>query len=441
MPTRRAFLKASAVSLVSFGLGGLQPAFLGRAALAAPVASSSARRKVLVALFQRGAMDGLSAVSPLGDRYLARLRPNLDLTTRRDAGGMIELGSGLGSGLGNDPGKGSGDGFALHPELGPLLDSWRDGHLAIVHGVGSPDPTRSHFDAQDYMETGTPGRKGTSSGWLNRVLGELGHEATPFRGVALTNAMPRSFYGDEPALAVARLDQFKLDTPGSRSGGMASLGVGAGGGFEALYRQTTTDLLRDTGNETFDAIEMLRSIDPGRHREAPGVRYPQTPLGQALRQIAYLIKADVGLQVAFAESGGWDTHVRQGGELGAFARNARDLASSIAAFWRDLGAHRSEVVLMTMTEFGRTVAENGSLGTDHGHGSCLFVLGEQVAGGRVLGELPPLAPENLYERRDLPVTTDFRSVFLGVAADHLGVTDRGALFPGFTGEPLRVHRV
>jgi uncharacterized protein (DUF1501 family) len=333
------------------------------------------------------------------------------------------------------------NGYALHPALRQLSAPWREGALAIVHGVGSPDPTRSHFDAQDYMETGTPGRKGTASGWLNRVVGELGHEGSPFRAVSMTAALPRSLYGEAPALAVARLDRFRIDDPAAAR--MTAQGMTSGAaaqGFEALYRETTADLLRDTGQETFEAVEMLEKLDPRGYREAPGARYPSSPLGQALRQIAFLIKSDVGLQVAFAESGGWDTHVRQGGAAGTFARNAADLADSILAFWRDLGAHRASVVLMTMTEFGRTVAENGSGGTDHGHGSCLFVLGERVAGAKVYGALPELAPESLYEGRDLPVTTDFRSVFAGLAADHLGVIDQVGLFPGFAGEHLRLLR-
>ena len=328
-----------------------------------------------------------------------------------------------------------GCGFGLHPSLRPFEPLWKEGRLAVVHQVGSPDPTRSHFDAQDYMETGTPGRKGTASGWLNRVCGELGHEATPFRALAMTAALPRSFYGDEPALAVSRLEDFTVRLPGAEGASVA-----AGKGFEALYEQTTEQLLHDTGAETFDAIQMLRGIDLRNYRPAAGVEYPRSPLGQSLQQIAQLVKSQVGLEVAFAESGGWDTHVQQGQPFGGFSRRAEDLSRSIAAFWRDLGTWQDDVLLCTMTEFGRTVRENGSGGTDHGHGSCLFVLGNRVDGGKVHGTFAGLDQDLLYEGRDLPVTTDFRSVFTELAVGHLGVADPRPIFPGWQDRPTSILR-
>lgn len=415
---RRVFLKAGGLALLSFGLG---PSFLHRAALAAAGPAPLHRRKVLVTIFQRGAMDGLMAVPTLDDAALRRFRPTLAMSAARRAGDQAVLDL--------------NGAFGLHPAFEPLLPLWRDGRLGIVHGVGSPDPTRSHFDAQDYMETGTPGHKGTSSGWLNRVSGLLGHDATPFRAVAMTRALPRSLYGDQPALAVTNLADFQVRLPGAAGASQA-----AGQGFEALYEQTSQQLLRETASDTFDAVEMLSRANVRSYRPAAGARYPQSPLGDALRQIALLIKADLGLEVAFAESGGWDTHVQQGSATGTFARRARDLAASIQAFWTDLGSHQDEVVLMTMTEFGRTVRENGSGGTDHGHGSCLFVLGNQVDGGKVHGGLPPLRDDALYEGRDLPVSTDFRAVFAGVAGGHLGTSDTAALFPGWAGKPLRLLR-
>ena len=414
MIDRRAFLKTGGIALLSLGAG---PGFLTRAALAAGGPTIGQRRKVLVTIFQRGAMDGLAAVTPLAERELRQLRPRLALSAAQSAGDERLLDLGVGSGL--------------HPGFQDLLPFFRDGRLAIVHAVGSPDPTRSHFDAQDYMETGTPGRKGTASGWLNRVAGHLGHDATPFRAVSL----PRSLYGREPTLAVTDLRKFKVDLPGARGATQA-----AGKGFESLYEQASQDLLRDTARDTFEAVEVLERLDVAHYRPAPGVRYPRSPLGQSLQQIAFLVKAGVGLEVAFAESGGWDTHVQQGAATGTFARRARDLGQSIAAFWKDLGEHRDDVTLMTMTEFGRTARENGSGGTDHGHGSCLFVLGNGVAGGKVHGELPGLAPDALYEGRDLPVTTDFRSIFAEVAGKTFGIADDQALFPGWTGERLPLLR-
>lgn len=418
MIDRRAFLKAGGVALFTAGAG---PSFLNRAALAATEPDPFERRKVLVTIFQRGAMDGLMAVAPLGDPRWSQVRPRLAMSAARSAGegALLDLQVG----------------FGLHPALGELAPLFKEKQLGIVHAVGSPDPTRSHFDAQDYMETGTPGRKGTPDGWLNRVVGHLGHDATPFRAVSMTPALPRSLYGPQPVLAVTNLRSFKLDLPGSRGGSQA-----ASDGFEALYEETSQDLLHDTAHETFEAVEMLEKLDVSRYRPSPGARYPRSPLGIGLQQIAFLIKSNVGLEVAFAESGGWDTHVQQGTAVGSFARRADDLARSMAAFWRDLGEHRDDVVVMTMTEFGRTVAENGSGGTDHGHGSCLFVLGTGVEGGRVHGQLPELAPENLYEGRDLPVTTDFRAVFSEVARKQFRLGEEAELFPGWTGGQIPLLR-
>lgn len=414
MIDRRAFLKAGGVALFTLGAG---PSFLERAAFAASGPGPFRRRKVLVTIFQRGAMDALMAVPPLEDRRLAKLRPRLAMSATGD-GAVRDLGVG----------------FGLHPAMGDLLPLWKDGRLAIVHAVGSPDPTRSHFDAQDYMETGTPGRKGTSDGWLNRAVGELGHDSTPFRAVSMTAALPRSLYGPEPALAVTNLRDFRVRLPGKTAA------RAAGQGFEALYEETAQELLHDTAQETFEAMETLQKLDVDSYRPAPGAGYPRSPLGRSLQQIAFLVKSNVGLEVAFAESGGWDTHVQQGTVTGSFARRADDLARSVSAFWTDLGIYQDDVVLMTMTEFGRTVAENGSGGTDHGHGSCLFVLGNGVDGGKVHGRLPALDPAHLYEGRDLPVTTDFRSVFAEVAGVHLGVEDAEDLFPGFTGKRLPLIR-
>lgn len=402
MFTRRALLKAGGLAVFAASLGGT-PLFLGRAAQAAP----GMKRRTLVTIFQRGAMDGLMAVPPLGDAGLAKLRPALAMGVKE---GVLEL-----------------DGrFGLHPALAPLAPHFRAGRLAVVHGVGSPDPTRSHFDAQDYMETGTPGRKGTTSGWLNRAVGLMGHEATPFQAVALAPALPRSFYGPEAALAVSDLAEF----------GVAQ--KSAGTSLEALYAQTNADLLRGTGRESFEAMKLLSPEKVRAYKPAAGAAYPNSPLGRSLKQVAMLVKWDVGLEVAFAETGGWDTHVQQGTVRGSFAARARDLAESVAAFWTDLGDRQDEVCLMTMTEFGRTVRQNGSGGTDHGRGSCLFVLGNGVRGGRVLGEVPPLQPDRLDDGRDLPVTTDFRAVFTDVAQRHLGLRSTANLFPGFQGKTLQV---
>ncbi len=440
--TRRIFLKSGGLALVALGMSST-PLFLTQAAAetAQSLNSAGKRRKILVTIFQRGAMDGLMAVTPFTDPHLAQFRPRLTMNVGKDASNLIDL-------------NGT---FALHPALGAFEPLFREQRLAIVHGMGSPNTTRSHFDAQDYMETATPERKGTDSGWLNRASALLLQEATaqkqavtPFQALALTSAMPRSLYGDAPALAITNLSDFSI---GAGSGGMlkqakAVKGASAQGfesrfesGFESLYEQTSQEILRGAGKDSFDAMSILQKAQLNTLKPASGVVYPASPLGESLRQIAQLIKADVGVEIAFAESGGWDTHVQQGTANGAFARRAKDLSDSIAAFWKDISAFQDDVVLMTMTEFGRTVRENGSGGTDHGRASCAFVLGNSVDGGKIHGSLPTLAPENLADGRDVPVTTDFRAVFAGVAGAHLGIKHMPTLFPNWTGAALPIVRM
>ena len=429
--TRRGFLKGGAsLALYSVALGGT-PLFLGRAAQAAEANGAlnpfPRRRKTLVTVFQRGAMDGLAAVQPLDSAFLRDTRPDLTLSAVAGDERLVEL-----------------DGrFGLHPALAPLAPYYRDGRLAVVHGMGSPVATRSHFDAQDYMESGTPGRKGTPSGWLNRAVGLLGHDATPgaqvatpFQAVATTPALPRALYGDHYALAVEDLADLAV-------GRGVTAGASAEAGFEALYRQTSERLIGGAGSASLDATRVLEEAALTSIRPEPGVAYPATALGTSLRQIAQLIKGGVGLEIAFAEQSGWDTHARQGGSLGRFGQfyqRAAELAACVDAFWRDVAAHQDDVVLMTMTEFGRTVHQNGAGGSDHGRGSALFVLGGSVEGGRVWGDVPELAVETLEDGRDLPVTTDFRSVFAGVAGPHLGLEDDAALFPGWDGSRLPLVR-
>jgi len=398
---RRAFVKAGACALVA--LAG-PPRFLVRAAAAA-----QARGKVLVAVFQRGAVDGLAMVPPHGDPGYAGARPSIGLKAPRR--GAPERAVDL-------------DGFfALHPALAPLLPLWQDHALAVVHACGSPDATRSHFDAQDYMETGTPGVKSTADGWLARAVRARPAQASPFRAVALGPALPRALQGVVGAISIASLDRFDVRAAGGDGG--------ARRGFESLYAQGVRDLLRGTGRETFEAVRMLERADAARIPAANGADYPRSPFGAALRQIAQLVRADVGLEVAFADSQGWDTHVGQGAEQGQLALRLGDLAAGLAAFARDLGSRLADVVVLTMSEFGRTVAENGNRGTDHGHATAMLVLGGGVRGGRVHGRWPGLLSHQRFEGRDLAVTTDFRALFAEVAAHHLGV-QAAPLFPGFT---------
>jgi uncharacterized protein (DUF1501 family) len=407
MISRRVFLKNGAFAFVSLGFA---PSFLQRTAIAA----GAGRSKQLIAIFQRGAVDGLSVVVPFGEADYYRARPSIAIPLPTSADrehAAIDL-----NGF-----------FGFNPRLEPLKALWDARQLAIVHACGSPDSTRSHFDAQDYMETATPGTKNTPDGWLNRYLQTRRPDstvgATPFRAVALTSQMPRMLEGPAPALAVSQLSQFGIRA------GQASDALGAS--FEAQYAATADPLLKGTGRDAFNAMKMLKSADPSKYEVEHGAEYPRSPFGQALRQVAQLTKADLGLEVAFADIGGWDTHVNQGAAQGQLANRLDDFSRSIAALVTDLGDRMADTVILTMSEFGRAVSENGNRGTDHGHGNAMMVIGGGVRGGRVYGRWPGLAVEQRYEGRDLAVTTDFRDVFGEIVVRHLGVRDARPIFPGY----------
>ncbi len=419
MTNRRAFMKQGAMALFASGIVGGIPSFIARAADANKLFMPYKKKKVLVCIFQRGAMDGLMAVSPYTDAYLKQMRPTLFMSPAATEGKQFDL-----------------DGrFGLHPAFDALYPFFKEGRLAIVHGVGSPNNTRSHFDAQDYMESGTPFNKGTASGWLNRAVGLLGHDATPFRAVSITSALPRSLYGDNEAVAINNLQDFAIQMKGNPIA--ANMVAGS---FEELYDQTTNKLLNRAGKESFDAMKMLNVNNIKNYQPTAGVVYPNSPLGNSLKQIAVLIKMDVGLEVAFAESGGWDTHFNQGAANGTFSRNAKDFSDSIAAFWKDMNAYQDDVTVMTMTEFGRTAAQNGTGGTDHGRASCAFIIGNDVAGGKVYNNIKSLAKEDLEDGRDLPVTIDFRASFSSVANNHLKINNNSVLFPDWDGYTLNLMK-
>lgn len=421
MTSRRGFIKGGGLALFGIGLGGI-PGFLAEAVANTTAPGLFNRKKILVCIFQRGAMDGLMAVTPFTDQYLQQARPDLFMSAAKASKKtpLIDL-----------------DGhFGLHPSMAAFEQVFREKRMGIVHGIGSPNNTRSHFDAQDYMESGTPFRKGTDSGWLNRAVGLLGHDgATPFQGVSLTSSLPRSLYGANPALAISNLQDFNIQMRGNVNG--ANI---AAKSFEDLYDQTSSELLKDTGKESFEAIKMLQKTNTKNYKPENNAVYPNTALGNSLKQIAQLIKMNVGMEVAFAESGGWDTHFNQGTDTGIFARNVNDLSNSIMAFWSDMGTLQDDVTVMTMTEFGRTVKQNGTGGTDHGRASCNFILGNGVSGGLVHGSVQPMAVENLEDGRDLAVTTDFRSVFSEVADKHLNLHNDKLLFPEWEGSKIGVMR-
>jgi len=375
------------------------PSFLVRAAMAQGTAPSI-DRPILIAIFQRGAADGISVVPPFGDRNYARARPQIAVQapSREGAETAIDL-----------------DGFfGLHPSLSPLKSIYDEGHFAVVHAVGSPDNTRSHFDAQDYMEAGAPGNKSLADGWLNRYLqGTPKTDSTAFRAIALDSKMPRTLMGSAPALALSKIQDFDVRGGNPRQGASSDLYSA----FEAMWR-----------NSTFDAIKMLKSANPQRFQPENGARYPNGQFGQSLLQVSQLIKAEVGLEVGFLDIGGWDTHANQQGQLN---QRLREYGEGLSAFYRDLGDRMRNVVVLTMTEFGRTIKQNGSGGTDHGHASALFVMGGPVKGGKVYGKWPGLAPEQLFEGRDLALTTDFRDVFSEVLKKHMRAADTARVFPGW----------
>jgi uncharacterized protein (DUF1501 family) len=404
---RRLFLKSSGLALVA---GGFLPnVFVRMAAASTP----SSPRRALVVIFQRGAVDGLNLLVPYGESAYYAARPTIAVPRPGSADrAALDL-----------------DGFfGLHPSLSPLLPFFRDRSAAFVHAVGSPDATRSHFDAQDFMESGTPGVKTTPNGFLARALaGAKASGPSPLRAVAMSPAMPRILAGAPDAVAMRRLEDF-----GIRAGG-----DGAAQTFEAMYANATQEALRATARESFEAVRIVRDANPTARASENGAAYPRGPLGDALRQIAQLIKSGVGLEIAFTDVGGWDTHVGEGGGVGALANRLRDFGEAIAAFARDLGSRMSDVTLVTLSEFGRTVKENGNRGTDHGHANVMMLLGGGIRGGKVYGRWPGLGSARLFEGRDLAVTTDFRDVFAEVLASRLGVSDLGPVFPGYDCSPAR----
>jgi uncharacterized protein (DUF1501 family) len=390
MLTRRYFMRASAIAVTGLGAA---PSWLVRAA-----APGETKGKILIAIFQRGAADGLNIVVPHFEKRYYELRPTIAIQPPGKDNGAIDL-----------------DGrFGLHPTLQPLKPFWESGQLAIVHAAGSPDGNRSHFEAQDSMESGTPGRI-TADGWMNRALAPLTADTSPVRAVAIGAKMPRTLRGDRGAIAVSDLQQFRV-----RNEGATSI-------IESMYANAADAQLVAQGKRTFDALKTIESINKAPYTPANSAQY-FGEFGAGLRQIARLIKANVGVEAAFAEIGGWDHHSNENGQLTPLLQQ---YGNSLAAFAKDMGDRMEDIVLVTMSEFGRTAAEDGNAGTDHGHGNVMFVFGGPVRGGRMFGQWPGLEAEQLFERRDLAVTTDFRSVLGELVSGHLRQR-ADAAFPGFS---------
>ncbi|MGQ0735667.1 MAG: DUF1501 domain-containing protein [Acidobacteriota bacterium] len=400
MIERRVFLREGSLAVVGFSM---VPGFFQRALLAA---QPRARRKTLVVIFQRGGADGLNMVVPFGEKAYYEHRPGIAV-----------------------PAPGSGDGaaidldgfFGLHPSLRPLTPLYKEGRLGIINAVGSPDTGgRSHFQAQDFMESAAPGNKTVSTGWLNRYLQIAPDDRrTPLRATAIGESLPKALRGPAPALTLAGLEGF---------------GLAGGEVYESMYSRDANALLTGTARDMFDAARQLKAARPEQYQPRGGVNYPGA-VGAGLLQVAQLIKADVGLQVAFVDvSGGWDTHTNEAAQLPPLLGT---LAQALAAFTRDLGDRMQDIVVLTMSEFGRTARENGNGGTDHGHANVMFVMGGPVKGGKVYGTWPGLAREQLNEDRDLKLTTDFRDVLGELLVGHLGCEKPDAVFPQYAIDPKR----
>jgi uncharacterized protein (DUF1501 family) len=406
--SRRFFLRNGALALAGTTV---LPAFLTRAVMAATT-EATAQGKRLVVIFQRGAADGLNIVVPWREKNYYAMRPTIAIPQNK----VIDL-----------------DGFfGLHPAMASLQPLFQQGHLAIVHATGSPDGTRSHFDAQDFMESGTPGIKSTRDGWLNRALQAqdaqdlaLRHQQqhTAFRAVALGNDVPRTLEGTIPALAIGNVQDFAVGGRGPKPAPVATA-------FEAMYGQSSDTLLHSAGDSTFEAIKMLRSTDPTHYVPSPDANYPDTGFAKNMKQIAQLLKANLGLEAAFTDIGGWDTHQNQGSVDGQLSNRLREFSEGIAAFWRDMGADAENITLVTMSEFGRTAHQNGTGGTDHGHANAMFILGGNVKGGKVYGKWPGISDHELNEGRDLAITTDYRAVLGEVVSGTIGATNLDLTFPG-----------
>ena len=357
--------------------------------------------QVLVVVFMRGGADALSLAVPYaeGGLYYDR-RPTAAVPEPGRPGGGLDL-----------------DGrFAFHPALAPLLELYREGRLAVVHAAGLPVRTRSHFDAQQYVESGTPGDKSGRTGWLGRHLAlTAGADASPFRGVGMGDVVPASLLGPVQPLALRALEAFRLH---GREGEWPAMQRS----LRALY---APDPLAPVARNVWEALATLEGL-----AEHPAPAYPETPFGQRLATVARLIRAGVGLEVAALDADGWDTHEDQGTLEGAFAGLAQDWARSLAAFWNDLDPHGRRVTVVALSEFGRRVEENASGGTDHGHGGAMWLLGAGVRGGRVYGRWPGLA-EAALDDGDLAVTTDVRDVLAEVVARGLGNPRVDEVFPGY----------
>jgi uncharacterized protein (DUF1501 family) len=405
--SRRDLLKTLGVVGIS---QALFPTWMPRLAFAQDGAQSE-NRDVLVAVFLRGGMDGLNAIVPFGEGagYYDR-RPTIAIA-EPDGGdsSAVDL-----------------DGFfGLHPALRPLRDVWDANALTIIHAAGSPDPSRSHFDAMEYMERGIPGDKLTGTGWIARHLTSAAWQnESPFRAIGMGTMLQSSLRGEISALALRSIADFHLN---GRQDQLASIRRTLSGLYSV---EAPTDLLTSTAAGVFNTMEMMEQLAAEEYSPGNGASYPESDFGYGLRQVAQLIRAEVGLEVACVDLGGWDTHDSQGGADGEMAYYLDDLARGLAAFYTDMQDRMTNITVVTMSEFGRTTTENASGGTDHGRASAMFVMGGG-ASSQVYADWRGLADDQLDEG-DLAVTTDYRDVLAEILINRVGNSAIDQIFPGYT---------
>jgi uncharacterized protein (DUF1501 family) len=402
---RREFLKAGLMSLGMIITGTQGWAFDN-------VTGGNGRR--LIVVFLRGAVDGINVVVPYGDNHYYQIRRSIAIGKPGTDGGALDL-----------------DGyFGLNPALEPLMPFWRNKQLAFVHASGSPDETRSHFDAQDYMESGIPGTKVVSTGWMNRLLAELPNNGSPVRAINFGNTMPRIFSGPVPvAMADTGLVLTGRTVPLPNKSAIEQMYGGRGDALGAAFRQgleAEKQLKNDLQGGDGSANDVMM-------RASKGAPSPNALPNFGIK-MAQLLKKDPSVQVSFMALGGWDTHINQGAGKGQLATKLGALGKGLAEMATALGPDFKNTTIVVMSEFGRTAHENGNGGTDHGHGNVMWVLGGDVNGGRVYGKWSSLADRDLHESRDLPVTTDFRTVMSSVLAEHMNLSSKGLerVFPEFS---------
>ena len=387
------------------------PAWMPRLAFAPH--NTSPRGDTLVVVFLRGAADILNMVVPHGEEAYYQLRPSLGIPRPDDAGKKkeertIDL-----------------DGFfGFHPSMNAMLDAWTSQQLAIIHACGAPDESRSHFKAMELMERGVDDERGPASGWIGRHLATLNTgNVSPLRAVGMGTRPQRSLSGTVPVSALRSIADFHL---GGDPRALQQMRL-------ALNTVYEGDVL---GQDTLSIMDTLETLDPLTYSAARGATYPDSEFGLALKQTAMLIKAEVGLEVSAIDVGGWDTHFAQGASTGQMANLMNDLAEGLAAFHADMQDHMKQLTTVTMSEFGRRASENGSLGTDHGHGSMMMVLGGNVDGGKVYGEWPGLEEGQMIGPGDLAVTTDYRDVLSEVLVKRLNNPATNEIFPDYSPKPL-----